>query len=141
MTVSALTAAMAEDVLRRTVRMCVALEGVVWTTTAVQDAARAPVLAAGFGVAVDRGHVPLEEAAAMTGLAVDAMIWQLRACGIEPSGIETMPAPPEDSPRAASWPGGLRLRGNDSADGAEPEYSPRGRRDASAASSRSRSND
>ena len=134
-----LASSMTDDLMRRTVRMCVALEGVAWTVESVQNASKAIVRAAGFEPSTTQDYVAVEDIARNMGEGEHAVLWQLRACGFEPSEAELRPERENGSLRRARWVVGMRRRREGSPpSGTEGEDRPsscQGRRERSPSSS------
>lgn len=85
MALPALASSMADNLMQRTVQMCVTLEGVAWTIDAVRTAAMTTIVAAGFEESGSGDHVAVEEVARRMQVAEHVALWQLRAAGLEPS--------------------------------------------------------
>lgn len=99
---------MAEELMRRTVRMCVVLEGASWTIEKVESTARCPLLGAGFQPSNPEDYVALEDIAQGLGIAEEAAAWHVRACGLDVGGAELRRNDRDDSMRRARWVKGLK---------------------------------
>jgi hypothetical protein len=138
MALPALASAMADDLTRRAVRMCVALQGVAWTVDVVRRTSMDTLVAAGFEEGASEDQVAIEDVAERLQVPEHVALWQLRAAGMEASAAEVRPDGVRGPLRRAAWVSGLRRRPAGERGEAAPEH-PKSRSPSPASSSPSAS--